>query len=145
MRKRKPSEDVRIERLEKELWVTRHIVLNLMTEEARKILQSYYRCDPSEEGEMWLSDIVASVMELAKPLSTNPDSSLSNRARCPLCGSESSAPYAIGFTMEGLRRHLTGWGNVHECGIMMVARKLAMEHWAEAKKRRLVKQRNKGF
>jgi hypothetical protein len=55
---------------------------------------------------------------------------LGQRALCPLCRDSSSSPYSEGFSVpEGLRRHLTGWGNVRQCRVMQAAAELARDYW----------------
>ncbi len=136
MHDRKPSvEHERIKRLEDELSEMRQVIIDLMRQEVRKILVSYYTCLPSEEGMSWLSDVVRKIMELVKSDSLHPTSYSADRACCPLCGDEGSDPYGKGFTMEGLRRHLEGRSNVHQCEVTRAAFKLAQQHWDERKER----------
>ncbi len=154
MRKRKPSvEDDRIKRLEEDLSFTRHIVLKLMTDEARKILLSYRDYKPSDDYELddvfeeWSFNVTTDVMELAQPLSLDPDYYLYDKSLCPLCGIKSSAPYAIGFTMGGLRRHLEERSKAYKCEVMAVACELAIEYWkrriAEAKEQRTLERKRR--
>ncbi len=133
---RKPSvEEKRIKNLEEELSETRELVLDLMAGKAREILTSYHRYEPSDDHERlrchaeWKRNVVSDIMEIAKPVPSSSKSCFSDRVFCPLCGADSSAPHATGFTIEGLRRHLTGESRAHECGVMKAARKLAMEYW----------------
>jgi hypothetical protein len=52
------------------------------------------------------------------------------RAYCPLCGSGSSGPYDRGFALpEGLRRHLTGFGNAGACDVLSPVLDLARDYW----------------
>src|SRR5262249_23951327 len=48
---------------------------------------------------------------------------------CPLCGSVGHGPYADGFTIpEGMRRHLTGYGNTHQCPVTKAAFELGRDY-----------------
>jgi hypothetical protein len=47
-----------------------------------------------------------------------------------LCGDGSQGPYDEGFALpEGLRRHLVGWGNTHQCRVTHAAFVLAKDYW----------------
>ncbi len=145
------SPEEEIKRLREELYESRTAILDLMPEEARKILMSYYRCQSSEEGFTWKYDTINQIIGLAKVLEPNQGAYFSDRAYCPLCGRGSSAPYEEGFAIpEGLSRHLEGWGTVRQCDVMRATLKLAREYWfekfhaqdaAEAKRKEIVKRR----
>lgn len=123
-----PSEAV-IDRLQQELYFARSAVLELIPEEARRILTGYYSCESTAEGHAWGRQVVEEVLALAKPLES-PSPYDSPRAFCPLCTSGTSLPYESGFTLPvGLRRHLTGWGSVRQCSVMQAAMGLARECW----------------
>jgi hypothetical protein len=57
-------------------------------------------------------------------------SSISDRARCPLCGGSSDNPHGEeGFAYpEGLRRHLAGSYNARQCNVVKAAVDLAWDH-----------------
>jgi hypothetical protein len=104
---------------------------------------TYRDYKPSDDYELddvfeeWSFNVTIDVMELAQPHSLDPDYYLHDKCLCPLCGGKSSAPYAIGFTMGGLRRHLEERSNAYRREVMAVAGELAIEYWkrriAEAK------------
>jgi hypothetical protein len=139
------TRDEHVERLKNELDAALSTIVHLMPEEMREVLQSYYLCESPKDAEIWEPTARWKIIELAKPM---PDEELSygynlnKRAPCPLCVAESSSPYQRGFSLpEGLHRHLEGYGNVRECGVMAAARRLSKAYFfrrfAEAEKKEL--------
>lgn len=121
--------DERIRRLEEELWTARRAIIDLMPDGTRRVLTSYYHCGSRSETYKWEHDAVEEIIGHAEALSREEGSYLGPRARCPLCGDESTSPYESGFSLpEGLRRHLTGWGNVRQCSVLGAAASLAREY-----------------
>ncbi len=123
-----------LDRLKLELYQARWalITLNLIPDEARKLLRSFYRCESGEQTYQWKQDVVDGIAALTKPALDDDLFDAREHAFCPLCGGGSNSPYYRGFTQEGLRRHLLGWGNrSNECDVMSSAMSLAHEHWHE--------------
>lgn len=74
--------------------------------------------DPSAER-----DLIDCIVEAAEPHAFRVGEP-SLRALCPLCGCKPRGPYSMGgyALPTGLERHLTGWGNAHQCLVMQVIR-----------------------
>jgi hypothetical protein len=126
-----PQEET-IKRIKEELYEARRIIINLMPEEAQTVLNSYSSCASRKETYGWQYNTAEMIIALAKKLPPEGGSYLSDRAYCPLCGEGSSSPYESGFTFpEGLRRHLVGYGNMHQCNVMEAANRLAGEYWSD--------------
>lgn len=117
-------------------------------------MNAYYACRSRQKLYSWEHDAVEEIIKLANILSTEERSFFSDRAYCPLCGEGSSSPYERGFSVpEGLRRHLTGRGNIQKCSVTQVAMSLAHDYWQreyadaekaeEAEKREKLAQRKK--
>lgn len=125
--------DEEIERLQMELDEARRAIVNLMPEPAREILGDYYDCKSRGEVYRWESTAADKLIELAQPLPRH--TVHGERAMCPLCGGGAQNVYAYqeGFSLPlGLHRHLTGFGNTHQCDVTRAAFKLARE-WARDK------------
>ncbi|WP_136525368.1 hypothetical protein [Geomonas ferrireducens] len=119
-----------IERLKNELFEARVTILNLMPEKIARILSSYYEVKSTREGHNWEHEVAELIISEAKLLSKEDGSYWQDRAYCPLCGRGSNSPYDRGFAIpEGLRRHLTGWGNATRCEVMEATFRLARNHW----------------
>jgi hypothetical protein len=107
-------------------------VIYLMPENAQRLLGSYYSCESREQAHQWMYSVADEIIGSVEVLPREHSFYSSDRAYCPLCGSGSTSPYASGFTVpDGLRRHLIGWGNNQQCGVMRVALGLAHDHWDE--------------
>jgi len=123
-------ESEQVQRLREELWRARHMIVDLMPEAMRDLLTSYHRCATREETHSWANSVVMQVVAHAVPIPQCVGSIVGDRAVCPLCGREGSDPYLRGFALpEGLRRHLVGFGNAQQCGVMEAAMRLAEEYW----------------
>jgi len=127
------GEEVR--KLKEDLYLARRTVIEIVGDEAGRILSSYHSRMKESEFEYesaggtmvgrWLRSIVDDVLKLAKPRPMFDG----DRALCPLCGGGSQSPYATGFAFpEGLRRHLLGEYNSHKCAVMAVAGGLAVDY-----------------
>ena len=123
--------ETEIRRLQDELYHARYAIISLMPEETEKILTSYYySCKSRQETYRWTDIAAIEIIEFAKILSPEEGSCFSERAYCHLCGDGSNSYYETGFSVpEGLRRHLVGYGNTHQCRVFEAAEKLARNHW----------------
>jgi hypothetical protein len=107
------------DRLSDALYSARRTILSLLPVETRTRLESYYDLKTWTDFHRWEREIVDHFVESARVLKESENSYFGPRACCPLCGSSTSAPYQEGFSLpEGLRRHLTGWGNVQQCDVL---------------------------
>lgn len=124
------EKDERIRRLEADLWTARYSLVNLMPENIARLLLNYHRCETESHFYSWQREVVDSIIDLAHP---EPKISyLQDRAYCPLCRGGTSGPYESGFTLpEGLRRHLTDYGNVSQCPVTEAAFNLARDRLQE--------------
>ncbi len=121
-----------IRRLRNDLYKARIAIIYLMPDDVQQLMMSYYVCESRRDAHAWLDRVTEEIMSRAKRLPPDQGSYLSDRAYCPLCKQGSSSPYESGFSLpEGLRRHLTGWGNVHQCTVVESAMNLARDHWNE--------------
>lgn len=122
--------EAKIRRLEDDLYFARRTIIQLMTDNVQEIMNGCYSCRSRQELYRWEREAAEQIVNLANVLSAEEGSYLSNRAYCPLCGQGSSSPYKRGFSVpEGLRRHLTGWGNCQQCRVMQAAMSLAHDYW----------------
>lgn len=120
--------DGTIQKLREDLWMLRYRLLNLLPPDIHQILKSYRDCSTRKETYQWLDRVAEEIVGHAKPM--NSPMSWGGRANCPLCGRGADSPYEEGFSLpEGLRRHLIGFGNVHQCLFTEVAAYLARDHW----------------
>jgi hypothetical protein len=119
----------RVKKLESDLYMARAAIIGLMPETLRAAIGSYYTVESREDGFRWKDALTEQIIEYAKPLPTsNPYFGV--RAMCPLCGNGSSSPYDEGFSVpEGLRRHLEGYGNMHQCVVAHAVFALAHDFW----------------
>lgn len=121
----------RIKRLESELWTARYTILNLFTDELRELLNSYYSYESRPSLYEWENMIAEKLLDHVTILPYHPDWGR-ERAYCPFCGLGSQGPYDHGFAIpEGLRRHITGYGNTTKCPVVEQISYLAREHWNE--------------
>ena len=124
------SPEDRIRRLEEELYSARRTITSLLPDSTRRLVSSYYDCETRDKSREWEADVVDKIIESASILDRSDGSFWGPRAYCPLCGAGSSSPYDRGFTVpEGLRRHLTGWGNTGACDVLDAALQLARNYW----------------
>jgi len=120
----------RIKKLEDDLYMARSTILSLVSDRFSKLLQSYYLCRTREDSSRWLDQVIDQIVDSTEALAGEDSEYFGPRANCPLCGAGSFSPYAKGFTLgEGLRRHLSGWGNVHQCAVTEAAEQLARDYF----------------
>lgn len=94
-------------------------------EESQSII--FQTHSPGELSENIHSLIETILGEIELP---EPDRLMSEiRLKCPLCGSSSQTTYVEGYKYpEGLRRHLSGFGNMSQCFITNIIIELALHH-----------------
>lgn len=126
------SAENEIRRLKNDLYMARRAVIGLMPPDIGPLLRGYYPCASREEGARWFDDLVDVLIDRAGSAALPASAWGERRTLCPLCNRGSDSPYVEGYALpEGLRRHLTGWGNTHHCVVMEIVSKLAYEHWHE--------------
>ena len=119
-----PRDEV-IANLRNDLDIARQTIVSIVPAPFNGMLKSFYSAKTRQEGELRLFALEAEIADLSKPILEAPD-----RAYCPLCGEGSNSPCAIGFSLpEGVRRHLSGWGNTMRCRVMAAASSLARSHF----------------
>jgi hypothetical protein len=126
--------DGEIRRLKDDLYQARRAIICLMPEPVQEILGTYYRCTSRMELHQWESNVIDQLVELAKPIPRRTAHD-NERAYCPLCSGSAQSLYEEqqGFSLPiGLRRHLEGWGNTHQCDVTVAAFRLARD-WAHDK------------
>jgi|GEM_PF-1331266 len=126
--------DQEIKALRRELSDLRHDLIRLQPQDIADLLTSYYGCTTRAEWGKWKRDTAEAVIERAKvdpALASYPG--IEERAVCPLCGDGTNAFGSRGgFAYPGgLERHLTGYGNMHQCTVLGTAFKLSAEYLHE--------------
>ena len=125
------SSDDKIKRLKEELWFARKTIIELLPGPFSDLFRGYYSCNNRSESIEWMNNLLAEIIENTSVIES-PHSYFGDTARCPLCGATSSDPYRDGFTFpEGLRRHLEGYGNTHQCSVMREVEALVWDYWNE--------------
>ncbi|TWI06081.1 hypothetical protein IP90_00344 [Luteimonas cucumeris] len=126
------DKDELIKKLKSDLWMTRYALLNRAPSAFYQMLSSYLDCGSKEETYPWLDNVAEEVVKHADLLPGSIDQWSGARAMCPLCGEGANSYYEQGFAYpEGLRRHLVGYGNTHQCVFTDTAMMLARESWTE--------------
>lgn len=119
-------DEQKIKDLEHELEMARWDIINLMPENRRKILMSFFHCESRSETYGWKEKITEELIGTAEVIG----SPFGDRAYCPLCGDGSSSGYERGYSLPiGLTRHLTGWGRTRECTVVKAASAIARDFW----------------
>ncbi|WP_153953751.1 hypothetical protein [Cupriavidus necator] len=131
-----PLED-KIRRLEDELCAARWVIIHLMRPDLEKLLRAQVGCKTFDEVHEWKSRAVDGILDFAARAEqpTEVDQFGRPRVLCPLCGQGPQSTYDKGFLPEGLRRHLSGTYNAHQCSVFRAAEQLARESAREAKSR----------
>jgi hypothetical protein len=132
------------ERQRAEIEELRRMVIELAPDKFNMLLCGYYSMSSREESSRWEGQIVEEVISQAELLPSKSGGFFADRAYCPLCGEGSQSQYESGFSLpEGLRRHLTGWGNSRQCSIIKVVTRSARDYWndkfAEDERKELTK------
>lgn len=125
-----PSEQ-EIRGLQRDLYSTRQTIVDLMPDYYRSILESYHKCEAEIERLRWQNRVADEVVSRLSDLLKQPGIHRSKEhVPCPLCGGLPDFYYSRGFTFPlGLHRHLTGWGNTHQCKVMDAVMGLAHGSW----------------
>src|SRR4051812_48298418 len=101
MRLKVRSLETELERLNDELWFTRHTVIGLMPKDLRSVLANFDQCRTREDVYGWQQKMFEQVLEHADPRppkEMGEYSSVTPRAHCPLCGGSAQDVYgAQGF------------------------------------------------
>ncbi|HEX7803887.1 MAG TPA: hypothetical protein VF471_14145 [Pseudoxanthomonas sp.] len=112
--------------------MARYTLLNRLPPELYQLLSSYRNCEARSDTYRWLDIVAESILGHVQPLSGATSHSSNGRAMCPLCGDGANSYYEQGFSFpEGLRRHLVGYGNTHQCVFTDTAMKLASNDWKD--------------
>lgn len=120
----------RIKRLEESLFFAHQLVLSLIPEKYRSIMESYSSCESIDDTYSWKRRVCDEIISCAETLDVDQGSYFQPRAYCPLCGEGSSSPYDQGFAVpEGLKRHLSGWGGNRGCEVINLTSHYAREYW----------------
>lgn len=110
----------KIDRLEAELDDLRNGIIEMMSNEVAKVLTSYFQCKSHNDLRDWELRVVENIVATAEV--EDPHSPIGPRGACPLCKSRSRGPYAPGFVIPGgLRLHLLGRQNAHQCPVTRAA------------------------
>lgn len=121
---------IQVRQLEDDLYLTRVAIVELMQEELRELLHKGVLCKTFDDLSHWEQDTAAEIINFALRAQQPTEINLDGRARvlCPLCNEGPLSPYDKGFLPEGLRRHLTGTYNAHQCSVFKAANALASDH-----------------
>lgn len=131
----------RLDPLEKQLRDARKAIIALMPEELQPVLDlEFNRLTSRDQYGPWRQQALEKVLEAAKPREPEVFEqyvSLSQRARCPLCGaSPRSTPGHDGYAYPtGLRSHLEGTHRVKECSVFYAACELNFSYIEEHEQR----------
>jgi hypothetical protein len=123
MKARTPQE-IRIRKLEDDLYFARRTVFQLLASEAREILDSPTNLDSPMKVHAWFRAASEQILELADVLNIDEPTRHTQRAICPLCGESAQDYYrrGPGFVYpEGLRRHLLGAHGCTQCDVTKIA------------------------
>ncbi|MEX2494822.1 MAG: hypothetical protein WD448_01970 [Woeseia sp.] len=115
-----------------ELYRARRAILDLMPHDLEELLTSYYQCESSSETYRWPDNVAYRIIDLIPDKTKETTYFGEVRANYPLCGRRTQGPFDEGFKLpEGMRRHLTGYGNARQCDVMYAAEALARDYWYE--------------
>jgi hypothetical protein len=118
----------KVRELETALEDARETIIHLVPPEFSEILDSYDRCESTADFRVW-KETVAERIAANVPESSIIDTTISRRANCPLCQRATFGIYSDGFKLPlGLVRHLTGYGNVHQCEVTKAAFALGRDY-----------------
>lgn len=135
----------KIRYLEYELYSARRFIVSHAPARYRDILENLASCRSADHFLGLEYKAVEDIITECNSTLSN-DKSWNRRVLCPLCDDRPPAAYAEqGFTFpEGLRRHLTGYGNVSQCDVFKACCKLVLdsknyEPFAESKEKKDMK------
>ena len=119
-----------MQELKGQLYLARHAMLQMVSEDAQDILRSYLDCVRLEDTHHWVHQISEELIRLAEPLPRLQQLQPEDRAKCPLCGEKAETADARGFALpDGLRRHIEGTHEVRQCCVIGAALGIAEFHW----------------
>lgn len=124
------SNEEKIRKLQDNLYEARRTILQLLPRTVQEIAEGYYLILTRRDAHDWLEKIVEAATQLAWPYAQETAYS-GARAYCPLCRHGTNSYIGEeGFLLPGgMRKHLLGEGNAHECDVMHQVRKLAETYW----------------
>jgi hypothetical protein len=98
-----------------------------------ELLTSDQKCVTNSDVWQWRDCVAEAILDKATPRSDREMGYTSlPRAYCPLCGGSSQSPLERGFAFPaGLKKHLCGDGNAHECCVLKVFREHALDQIAD--------------
>jgi hypothetical protein len=125
------EKDKEVQGLEKMLDQAYRTILHLLPKPFQDAFHKTLWADSRQEMHSRLDEAIDLVIEQANVrtdrFGNNSIIFEEQHAYCPLCGDGSSSAYADGFKYpEGLRRHLTGWGNNWRCCVVEAMSKHAL-------------------
>ena len=113
-----------------ELYLAQMAIVRLMPDDIRDLLLDYMSCKTRRETGLWEIRVFETIIDYAEPLEGTSKGSFNDRALCPLCRESGRSFYEEGFALpEGLKRHLTGYGNMRQCVVTKAAFNLAHDSW----------------
>lgn len=125
------SLEKRIQKLEEELYVARHFVIERLPEHLSGLMSDVIYGKRPQTG------LIEKIVEATEPISAyERDPIGSPRAYCPLCDAGSTGWYGeAGYAIpEGLARHLTGYGNTRRCQVMEIVNALERSRREDTRK-----------
>jgi hypothetical protein len=127
-----PDSEKIIRRLKEDNFLLRRLLISKLPPPIQAILESNRECEDRASVFRWLDGAAERLVEVSEK---RPASEMGvymgsgERAYCPLCGEGTRGPYPPeGFAWpEGLRRHLLGTYNSHQCHLMAVVKNAAID------------------
>lgn len=116
------------------LHIARRAVLSMVRARYPDDVAAFERVRGWETFEPWCDDFVDTLLGKAEEAIASPFHRGVGRVLCPLCGEGPEQVWTEqGWSVpEGLRRHLTGYGRVSQCSVMVVLGAITREHWSRA-------------
>ncbi|MCQ4241909.1 hypothetical protein [Stutzerimonas stutzeri] len=133
MKSRSVSLEDECRKLRSDLYMARTTILQLMPEAVQEAVKGYISCKSHDDVWQWKRGAIENILLLAqsKPAKEMDEyASSTDRAYCPLCGGSAQTIYGgKGFAFpDGLRRHLEGSYNSHQCSVFEAIQGLGREH-----------------
>jgi hypothetical protein len=118
------QDDVRIRKLENDLYLARALIIELTGPRASEILMAPSDLRSAGDVHRWFRGAVERILEIAETITIDEGLCQSLRAVCPLCGESANDFYRPGPGYKfpvGLRRHLLGAHNSYQCPVVQEA------------------------